>query len=305
MSLKVKNLTKFYDTAPALNHINLDIKSKQIFGLLGPNGAGKSTFIRMLSQLGYPDSGEITINNRNILNNREVKAIIGLVPQKDNLHRELTVFENLMYHGLYYGMDSKEAAEKAGMLIKEFYLAEKADKNILTLSGGMRQRVLIARALMQSPEILIMDEPTVGLDPLIRKELWNMIRKLKERHTVLLTTQYIEEADALCDEVAILDEGKLITQGSPAALKKEVGDTVVEFRMKSSERIDSFIKRFRSEFKNMDISDRNVRISANREDMNKIIHEITAEGAEDIRYHETTLEDVFIKYTHKPMREKI
>lgn len=305
MSLKVKNLTKFYDTAPALNHINLDIKSKQIFGLLGPNGAGKSTFIRMLSQLGYPDSGEITINNRNILNNREVKAIIGLVPQKDNLHRELTVFENLMYHGLYYGMGSKEAAEKAGMLIKEFYLAEKADKNILTLSGGMRQRVLIARALMQSPEILIMDEPTVGLDPLIRKELWNMIRKLKERHTVLLTTQYIEEADALCDEVAILDEGKLITQGSPAALKKEVGDTVVEFRMKSSERIDSFIKRFRSEFKNMDISDRNVRISANREDMNKIIHEITAEGAEDIRYHETTLEDVFIKYTHKSMREKI
>lgn len=248
MSLQVNNLTKYYGALPALDHISLYIKPKQIFGLLGPNGAGKTTFIRILCQLAQPDLGEIVINNKSIQNSREIKAIIGLVPQINNLHKELTVKENLVFHAQYYGMKKKEAAEKAEELLKTFDLEEKENKNINSLSGGMKQRVLIARALIQSPEILIMDEPTVGLDPIIRKELWKMIQELKEKYTVLLTTQYIEEAETLCDEVAILDQGKLIVQGSPDDLKKEVGE---------------------------------------------------------FSYHQTTLEDVFIKYTRRAMNNQI
>ncbi len=248
MSLKINNLTKCYGAVQALDHMNLNIKPKQIFGLLGPNGAGKTTLIRILCQLARPDSGSIFIHNKNIWNAVETKAIIGLVPQSNNLHGGLTVFENLLFHARYYGMNRKEAADKAEKLMVEFGLMQNAGKNINMLSGGTKQRVLIARALIQSPEILIMDEPTVGLDPIIRKELWGMIRSLKENHTVLLTTQYIEEAEELCDEVAIMDRGKLIVQGRPIDLKKEVGD---------------------------------------------------------VQYHETTLEDVFMKYTHRAMHGRI
>lgn len=244
MSLKINNLTKSYGTLAALDHINLNIKPKQIFGLLGPNGAGKTTLIRILCQLTKPDSGSISIYNKNTCNPMETKAVVGLVPQMNNLHRELTVYENLFFHARYYGMNGKEAAAKAEKIMEELDLTKNRDKSINILSGGTKQRVLIARALMQSPEILIMDEPTVGLDPIIRKELWDMIRDLKEKHTVLLTTQYIEEAEALCDEVAIMDKGKLIVQGRPDDLKKEVGD---------------------------------------------------------VQYRETTLEDVFMKYTHRTM----
>ncbi len=244
MSLKINNLTKCYGAVQALDHMNLDIKPKRIFGLLGPNGAGKTTLIRILCQLARPDAGSVSIHNRDIRNEAEAKAMIGLVPQTNNLHGGLTVFENLLFHARYYGINKKEAAGRAEKLMAEFGLTQNAGKDIRVLSGGTKQRVLIARALIQSPEILIMDEPTVGLDPIIRKELWGMIRNLKEKHTVLLTTQYIEEAEELCDEVAIMDRGKLVVQGRPADLKKEVGD---------------------------------------------------------VQYHETTLEDVFMKYTHRAM----
>ncbi len=244
MSLKINNLTKSYGAVPALDHMNLDIAPKQVFGLLGPNGAGKTTLIRILCQLARPDAGSVSIHNRKIRDAVEAKAMIGLVPQTNNLHGGLTVFENLLFHARYYGISRKDAAERAEKLLAEFGLTQNAGKQIHMLSGGTKQRVLIARALIQSPEILIMDEPTVGLDPIIRKELWEMIRNLKKEHTVLLTTQYIEEAEELCDEVAIMDRGKLVVRGRPAELKKEVGD---------------------------------------------------------VQYHETTLEDVFMKYTHRTM----
>ena len=171
MSLKINNLTKSYGAVPALDHMNLDIAPKQVFGLLGPNGAGKTTLIRILCQLARPDAGSVSIHNREIRDAVEAKAMIGLVPQTNNLHGGLTVFENLLFHARYYGISRKDAAERAEKLLAEFGLTQNAGKQIHMLSGGTKQRVPIARALIQSPEILIMDEPTVGLDPIIRKEL--------------------------------------------------------------------------------------------------------------------------------------
>ncbi|MCS7203165.1 MAG: ATP-binding cassette domain-containing protein [Thermodesulfovibrio sp.] len=225
----LQNVSKSYGKTKAVDSLTLEIKKGEIFGLLGPNGAGKTTTVKILTTLTKPDSGSCFIDGIDVLKNpQEIKKIIGVVPQENNLERELTVYENLLIYGMLHKV--KNLKERIEKILYTLELYEKKNSIVTTLSGGLQRRTLLARALLTEPKVLFLDEPSIGLDPHIRRQLWQIIRKIKtEGRTVLLTTHYIEEAEALCDRVGILSYGRLIALGSPSELKKDVGEYVVEF----------------------------------------------------------------------------
>ncbi len=223
-ALHVKNLQKTYATGTkALQGINLDIPEGSFFGLLGPNGAGKSTLIHCIMGLAMPTGGSAEVFGHDIVTDYQAaRAQVGLAPQDINLDWFLTVRETLDYHGGYYAMPKKERTERIDELLDAFSLTEKQDVNTRTLSGGMKRRVVLARALMHRPKMLILDEPTAGVDVELRLELWKYMRKVNknEKTTILLTTHYIEEAEQLCDQLALINGGKIIKTGSSDELKK-------------------------------------------------------------------------------------
>jgi len=226
--IEVKGLTKTYDGKRVVDNISFFVKKGEIFGLIGPNGAGKTTIIKILTTLVKPDEGEVFINGIDLLKYpQEIKKIIGVTPQENNLDRDLTVYETLLIYGkLHKVKDLKKEIEK---MLKLMELWERKDSLVFTLSGGMQRRLVIARALLPDPPILFLDEPTVGLDPQIRKFIWEIIRKSKAKgKTIILTTHYIEEAESLCERVGIIHKGKLIAIGTPSELKEKLGRFVVE-----------------------------------------------------------------------------
>jgi ABC-2 type transport system ATP-binding protein len=224
------NLTKYFGALGAVQSINVTIAGGEVFGLLGPNGAGKTTTIRMLTTLVKPTDGTARVSEHDILADPlQVKRSIGVVPQMLNLDTDLTCSENLEYHGMLHGMKSADRDERIKELLPFVGLWEKRNSPVEHLSGGMRRRLLIARGLMHRPRVLFLDEPTVGLDPQARRAIWGLIESLKrDGITILLTTHYIEEADKLCDRVAIMRTGNIIALGSPAALKEGVGRFALE-----------------------------------------------------------------------------
>jgi len=229
--IKIEALVKNFDKRIAVNGLNLEIEQGEIFGLLGPNGAGKTTTIRMLTMLTKPTAGEIKIDGLDIHHDVEkIKALIGIVPQHINLDQDLTVGENLELHGRLYHMSARERKSRTIELLEYVELSERINDRVQSLSGGMKRRLLIARALMHKPKILFLDEPTVALDPQVRRRLWDLIRRMHNEHiTVLLTTHYIEEAENLCNRVAIMEKGKLIALDSPVNLCQRFGTYVVEW----------------------------------------------------------------------------
>lgn len=223
LALQVEGLKKTYQTGTkALRGVDLEIKSGQFFGLLGPNGAGKSTLIHSITGLSVPTGGSAKIFGADVISEYKIaRNYVGLSPQDINLDWFLTLEQTLDFHGGYYGMTKTERAERIDELLKIFSLTDKKKSKSTFLSGGMKRRMVIARALMHRPEFLILDEPTAGVDVELRHELWQYIRKInQEGTTILLTTHYIEEAEALCDQVALIDNGKILNQGTPAQLKK-------------------------------------------------------------------------------------
>lgn len=208
----------------ALNGMSLDVQPGEIFGLLGPNGAGKSTTVGVLTTRVRPTDGSAWIGEHNVWKERvAVKRLIGVVPQRPNLDFGLTAREILMFHGAYFGMLSSERMRHAEELLDRFKLTDRADHLIFGFSGGMLQRLSIARAMMHDPEVLFLDEPSAGLDPQTRLMLWEMIRHYNARgKTVLLTTHNMEEADAMCHRVAIVDHGRVIALGTPQDLKRSI-----------------------------------------------------------------------------------
>jgi ABC-2 type transport system ATP-binding protein len=206
------------------------VRKGEVFGLLGPNGAGKTTTIRMLTTLSFPSSGGARVAGYDVVADPlRVKKAIGVVPQMLNLDIDLTAAENLEYHGRLHRMDREDRETRTEELLKFVGLWEKRDTPVEHLSGGMRRRLLIARGLMHRPRIVFMDEPTVGLDPQARRMIWGLIEELKRGGiTILLTTHYIEEADALCDRVAIMRRGDIIALDNPSVLKTGVGRYVLE-----------------------------------------------------------------------------
>lgn len=223
-ALHVKNLQKTYATGTkALRGIDLTIPEGSFFGLLGPNGAGKSTLIHCIMGLAMPTGGKAEVFGHDIVTDYQAaRTYVGLAPQDINLDWFLSVRETLDYHGGYYGMPKKQRTERIDELLAAFSLTEKQAVNTRTLSGGMKRRVVLARALMHRPKMLILDEPTAGVDVELRLELWKYMRKVNkdEKTTILLTTHYIEEAEQLCDQLALINGGKIIKTGTSDELKK-------------------------------------------------------------------------------------
>jgi ABC-2 type transport system ATP-binding protein len=272
--IKVEGLVKHYGKIKAIDGISFEIKQGEIFGLLGPNGAGKTTTVKILTTLTKPDAGKCFINGFDVIKEPyEIRKFIGVVPQENNLDRDLTVYENLFIYGKLHKV--KDLKVKIRNLLEMMGLWERKDTLVSKLSGGMQRRLLLARALLSDPKVLFLDEPSIGLDPQIRRHLWEIIKKAKaEGKTIFLTTHYIEEAEALCDRVGILSKGKLIALGAPSELKKSVGNFTVEYYMDKEGSIKLWIFKTKEEAYEF----------AKKNDLPLVIRE-------------TNLEDVFIKLT--------
>jgi ABC-2 type transport system ATP-binding protein len=230
--IHTEDLTKVYQGTDfaAVDRLNLDVFGGEIFGLLGPNGAGKTTTAGMLTTRVVPTSGRAFLAGIDIAAHPALaKQLSGIVSQQNTLDRQLTVWENLYFHGRLFGMGAKTSRRTADELLEQFQLSRWAKASVYALSGGMAQRLMVARAIFHRPSVLFLDEPTAGLDPQSRLALWDLLGGLhRQGQTILLTTHYMEEADQLCDRVAIMDHGKILALDTPAVLKQSVGaDTVV------------------------------------------------------------------------------
>jgi len=230
-AIHTEALGKRYGGVVALEGLDLEVNVGEVFGFLGPNGAGKTTTVRILTTLTRPSWGRAWVSGFDVVRNPvEAKTGMGMVPQYLNLEGELTARENLRLHAMLHGMDRALARRRIEEMLEFVGLIERADCLVRTFSGGMKRRLMLARALLHEPQVLFLDEPTVGLDPQTRRRIWDLIRRINRLGaTVFLTTHYIEEAELLCHRVGIIDRGRLIALDSPQALLQRVGEVVVEF----------------------------------------------------------------------------
>jgi lipooligosaccharide transport system ATP-binding protein len=220
IAVRARGLAKRYDGIVALDGVDFDVRAGECFGFLGPNGAGKTTTMKMIYGLAAVEVGTLEVLGRDIAcERRAVKARLGVVPQEENLDRELTVRENLLVQAGYFGIRGEPAERRVAELLEFALLAGRADSMVRELSGGMRRRLLIARALVNQPQLVVLDEPTTGLDPQARHTAWQTLDRLRDRGvTLLLTTHYMEEAARLCDRLVIMDLGRIVAAGSPGEL---------------------------------------------------------------------------------------
>jgi ABC-2 type transport system ATP-binding protein len=309
--IRTEGLTKVYPgDIRAVIDLNLDVNEGEIFGLLGPNGAGKTTTVGMLTTRVIPTEGRAALAGVDVIAHpSEAKRLIGVVSQTNTLDRSLSVWENLYYHGRYFGMGAKESRRVATDLLEVFRLSDRAKSNVATLSGGMAQRLMVARSIVHRPRILFLDEPTSGLDPQSRIALWEIIGQIHaEGQTVVLTTHYMEEADRLCQRLAIMDHGRLLALDTPEALKHTVGGDLI-VRVKAGSEPD----RLAAHLHDLDgvtgstIVGEIVQLTAVRSDglLPRVIDASEAGGfqVQDVSIDEPTLETVFINLTGKELRE--
>ncbi|MDQ1513192.1 MAG: type transport system ATP-binding protein, partial [Microbacteriaceae bacterium] len=289
---------------------DLSVRKGEIFGLLGPNGAGKTTTVGMLTTRVVPTAGRAFVGGVDVVREpARAKQAIGVVPQTNTLDRDLTVWENLYFHGRYFGMAAKVAREAADRALEQFRLSDRAKINVAALSGGMAQRLMVARAILHRPHVLFLDEPTAGLDPQSRIALWEILGELHGMgQTILLTTHYMEEADQLCDRVAIMDHGRILALDSPAGLKRSVhADTVV--RVSADGDLEALAQKLAAVEGASDASviDGVVRVfmSGTRGALPRVISAAEAGGftLTDLSVTEPTLETVFITMTGKDLRD--
>jgi ABC-2 type transport system ATP-binding protein len=235
IAIHTEDLTKVYPGADftAVDKLNLDIRTGEIFGLLGPNGAGKTTTAGMLTTRVVPTSGKAFLSGVDVgAQPALAKQLSGIVSQQNTLDRQLTVWENLYFHGRLFGINAKESRRIADELLEQFQLSKWAKASVYALSGGMAQRLMVARAIFHRPSVLFLDEPTAGLDPQSRLALWDLLGELHDQgQTIMLTTHYMEEADRLCERVAVMDHGRILALDTPSNLKQSIGaDTIVTVR---------------------------------------------------------------------------
>ena len=304
IAISVKNLTKVYNAGSnneilALDNVTLNISSGSIFGLLGPNGAGKSTFINILADLVRKSDGSIKVLNTDHASNlKKVKSLMGIVPQELNIDPFFTPFELLEIHAGLYGVPKKN--RQTMEILEMLALEDKAHVYARTLSGGMRRRLLIAKAMVHDPAILILDEPTAGVDVELRTNLWKNIEKLNSKgKTIIITTHYLHEAEELCNEIAIIDEGKLIAHDSTSKIKSFIDNREIKILYNNKDSIDlSSLKNLNIDLKpngkTLEINYKPSEIKFN--DLLKAINESNID-IEDISIKETRLEDVFLKLT--------
>jgi ABC-2 type transport system ATP-binding protein len=310
--IRTEQLTKVYPgDIRAVDGLDLSVKAGEIFGLLGPNGAGKTTTAGMLTTRVIPTSGHAYVGGVDVVAHpTAAKQVIGVVPQTNTLDRSLTVWENLYFHGRFFGMNAKTSRAEATRLLEQFRLSDRAKVPVLALSGGMAQRLMVARAIMHRPAILFLDEPTAGLDPQSRIALWEILGELHTGgQTILLTTHYMEEADGLCDRLAIIDHGKLLALDTPEKLKQSVGAEAV-ITVTAVGDLDDLAAVLRTEIAaatKVDVADGVVRVFAQSTHgiLPRIIEAAEAKNftVTDLSATEPTLETVFINLTGKDLRE--
>jgi ABC-2 type transport system ATP-binding protein len=229
--IRVENLVKTFGTFTAVNDVSFQVAEGEIFAFLGPNGAGKTTTIKMLTTLLKPTSGSIELDGLNpALKQNEVRQRFGIVFQDPSLDGELTAWENMEIHGVLYHVPHKLRRQRTEELLEQFELWERRKDRVKTFSGGMKRRLEIARGFLHTPKILFLDEPTLGLDPQSRNQLWTHVKKVNEAEkvTVMLTTHYMDEADRVAHRVGVIDHGKLVAQGTPQAIKEQTGSATLE-----------------------------------------------------------------------------
>ena len=311
--IRTEDLTKRYPgmDVPALDQLNLRVHQGEIFGLLGPNGAGKTTTAGVLTTRVVPTSGAAFVAGIDVRRHPAlVKQVSGIVSQQNTLDRQLTVWENLYFHGRFFGISAKESRRRADELLEFFSLTKWSKASVYALSGGMAQRLMVARAIFHNPAVLFLDEPTAGLDPQSRLALWEMLQQLNASgQTVVLTTHYMEEADQLCDRVAIMDFGRILALDTPKNLKKSTGaDTIVTVRVASSpEALANVVTREVQGVVATHIVDHAVQVHV--QGTERIVPRIVvaAENAQldivDLGVAEPSLETVFINLTGKDLRE--
>jgi len=300
--VKAENLTKKFGDLVAVDSVSFEIFKGESFGFLGPNGAGKTTIMRMIQSVSPLTGGKLTLAGMDVREqSREIKCLIGVAPQDDNLDPDFTVLQNLIVYARYFDIPKEKAKAKAEELLKFMQLEEKRDTIINALSGGMRRRLILARALMNDPKILILDEPTTGLDPQARHLIWTKIRSLqKQEVTVILTTHYMDEAAQLCDRITIMDHGKIIEKGKPADMVKvHVGKEVLE--VLHSEEAMACLKQYFPDAR-FDVVGDKIQVFANkpRGVLAKVLKEASFKGA---LIRDSNLEDVFLKLAGRSLRD--
>ena len=311
--VEIENLTKTYETklrVVALNGIDLELKQGEIFGLLGPNGAGKTTTISIATTRTLPTSGRVRIAGIDVVQQpAHARRLIGVVPQFNTLDRSLTVYENLYFHCRYFGFSHMHAKARSLELLSQFMLSERKNAYPPQLSGGLAQRVQIARAIAHRPTVLFLDEPSAGLDPQSRMAMWSAVQELhKDGITVLLTTHYLEEADSLSDRLAIIDHGRVLALGSPEKLKQTLGaHTIFELKLKSHEGLEPLVSslKARPDVASAEITADGLRVIAASSDglLPDLVQAATGHGLRDLKITEPSLETVFIELTGRDLRE--
>lgn len=309
VAVEVKNLKKYFGDVKALDGVSLHVDKGKIYGLLGPNGAGKTTVVRTLATLIEPDSGEVTIGGLDAVeHSTQVRRLIGLAGQFAAVDDYLTGRETLMMVARLYHVPKKEAKKRTEDLLKRLNLLDAANRPAKTYSGGMRRRLDLGASLVGRPEILFLDEPTTGLDPRTRQELWELIRELvAEGRTLLLTTQYLEEADALCDYISIIDRGKVVKSGTATQLKSSLGRDVVELQVNDEDH-ENALKVVRTLTKSKPTVDEvtksiSIRATRGAEMLIKLVNalDIAKIKPTDLAVHRPSLDDVFLAVTgNKP-----
>jgi lipooligosaccharide transport system ATP-binding protein len=299
--IKASKLTKKFDSFVAVDGIDFEVYKGECIGFLGPNGAGKTTTVRMMYCFLPPTSGELTIAGLSVRTNcREIKNIVSVAPQEDNLDPDFTVFKNLIVYSRYFDIPKEEATQRADEQLKFFQLEEKRDVPIAALSTGMKRRLIFARALINKPQVLLLDEPTTGLDPQARHLVWDEVRALKKvQVTIILTTHYMDEAEVLCDRIIIVDHGKIIEDGSPKELiKKHIGEDVLELDCD-----DDLIPLLKQEFPDARIEKLGERMQVFTSRAHGVFEGFLSKNKiQNVTLRKANLEDVFLKLTGRGLR---
>lgn len=301
--IQAQGLTKKFNGLTAVDHINFQVYKGECVGFLGPNGAGKTTTVRMMYCFLPPTEGELKVAGFSVNTQcREIKSLVGVAPQEDNLDPDFTVIKNLTVYSRYFDVPKDEALKRANAQLKFFQLEEKRDVPIMALSTGMKRRLIFARALLNQPQILLLDEPTTGLDPQARHLVWDEVRHLKKQQvTIILTTHYMDEAEILCDRILIIDKGKIIEEGSPTELvKKHVGEEVLEIDYD-----EKLLPTLKEAFPDAELERLGDRMQIFTNKPHGMFEGFLKEHPlQNVTIRKANLEDVFLKLTGRGLREE-